>query len=184
MVGGVRNVNVAGCVHGELLRLVQVGRGSGVTVAACSSRVAAKAAISGKGINYAAGDDTDSLIQCVRDIKISRCVYRDALGKVQLGCGGCGAVPAGICWVGAHLAVPHNRGNNAGDGVNTPDLIVGRVRDEYISGAIDSYGLREVQKRLGRETTVATGVERAGAFHATAGNGCDYSRRRIHTPNA
>src|SRR5229473_5253350 len=103
-----------------------------MTIAACSSGVAAKSAISGKGINHAARDDSDSLIQCVRDIKISRCVYRDALGKVQLGCGGCSAVPASIGWIRAHMPVTHDRSNNAGDGVHATDLIVGGLGDEDI----------------------------------------------------
>ena len=83
IVSAVCDVQVAGGVHRDAPGTIQLGAGGRTVVAAETARP-----ISRHSSDHSVRDLADAVVTGVRDVKAAGGVYRDAIGKIQLGAGG------------------------------------------------------------------------------------------------
>ena len=142
VVVGIGDINIAGRVNGETLRIQQVGVG-------CWSTITEMARNAGTGNR---GDDAggfvdlaDHIIVGVGNVNIAIHVHRDTSREKEISVRGWSMIP-----VIAGTAVPSNGDDGSGRLDNFANSVVGGIGNEEIAGGINGHTPRVVKGRVHR----------------------------------
>ncbi len=167
VVAAVGDEEVPRGVRRNARRVVEPGaRGRGAIAAVAAGPV------SGDRADHARGEihRADDVVAAVGDEEVSRTVYGNGLGKVQLGTHGRGAVAAVTTGPVSGDGADHARG-----GVDLADYVVSRVGDEDVPGSVHRDAHGSVQLGAGGRSMVAL-----VSTDAAAGDRRNRARNEIH----
>ena len=168
VVTRVRNVEVAGSIHGHAIADVQGCAGSRAPIA----RIAVVPGTRHRRDGPARRDFANHVVVSVRDVEIAGAIHRHVRRLIELRLGG---RPPVAC-VAPGPCAGHGR-DDAARHRHLPDTAVGDIRDVEVAGGIHRHSPRPVKLGAGGHTAVA-GIGRG----AVAGYRCDDTRRHLPDP--